>query len=62
MALDLDRQRLPQARRHRDVEVARIGGDAVDRAALAPEVAADHPHPRAVVVDHLGDVARWMSW
>jgi sugar fermentation stimulation protein A len=42
------------AGRHRDVEIARIGGDAVDRAALPPELAADDPHVRAVVVDDLG--------
>src|SRR5581483_7449883 len=39
----------------RDVEIARIGGDALDRAALAPEVTADHAHARAVVVDDLRD-------
>ncbi len=55
-ALGLDRQRLALARRHRDVEVARVGGDAVDGAAPAPELAADDPHHRAVVVDDLGDL------
>ena len=44
--------------RHRHVEVARIGGDAFHRPLLAPEVAAHHPHARAVVVGHLGDVLR----
>ena len=56
MALDFDRQRLALARRHEDVEITRIGGDAFDRAALAPEVAADDAHARAVIVDDLGNV------
>ena len=54
----LDRQGLAPARRDEDVEVARIGGDAVDRAALAPELAAHHAHAGAVVVDDLGNLAR----
>ena len=44
--------------RDRDVEVPRIRGDAVDRSLLAPELAADDPHARTVIVDHLGDVGR----
>ena len=56
VAVDLHWEGLPLARRHRDVEVERIGGDALDRALLAPEVAADHAHRGAVVVDDLGDV------
>ena len=55
MALELDRQRLALARRHPDVEIARVGGDALDRAALAPEIAAHHAHAGAVVIDDFGD-------
>ena len=58
MAVGLDRQRLALARRHRDVEIARIGRDAFDRALLAPEIAADDAHARAVVVDDFGNVLR----
>ena len=56
VALGLDLERLALAGRHRDVEVARVGGDAVDGAAPTPELAADDPHHRAVVVDDLGDL------
>ena len=55
MPLDFHRQRLPLARRHRNIEIARIGGDAFDRAAAAPKIAAHHAHAGAVVVDDLGD-------
>ena len=51
MPLDLDGQRLAPAGRHPDVEIARIRRNALDRTALAPEVAADDAHARAVVVD-----------
>ena len=54
----LDGKRLAHPRRHPDIEVARIGGDAIHRTGLAPEVAAHHPHARAVVVHHLRDVGR----
>jgi hypothetical protein len=37
-------------------ERARIGGDALHRAALAPEVAADHAHAGAIVIDDLGNL------
>src|SRR5580704_16162803 len=56
--LELDRQGLALTRRHPDVEITRIGGDAFDRAALAPEIAADHTHAGAVVVDHFRDLRR----
>ena len=56
VALDFDLQRLALARRNEDVEIARIGGDAFDRAPLAPELAAHDAHARAVVVDDLGNV------
>ena len=46
----------PGKRRTLKVEVARVGGDAVDGAAPAPELAADDPHHRAVIVDDLGDL------
>ena len=51
-------QGLAPARRDGDVEIARIRRDTVDRAALAPELAADHPHAGAVVIDDLGDLDR----
>ena len=51
----LDLEALALARRHGDVEIAGIGGDAVDRPCLAPELAADDAHARAVVVDHFRD-------
>src|SRR4030095_12922860 len=41
-----------------DVEVARIGRDALHRAGLASVTPADHPDLRPVVVHHLGNVAR----
>ena len=58
MAVDFDLERLALARRHKHVEIARIGGDAFDRAFLAPELAADDAHPRAVVIDDFGDIGR----
>jgi len=51
VALSFNFQRLAFAGRHEDVEIARIGGNAFHRAALAPEVAADHAHAGAVVID-----------
>ena len=56
VARGLHRQALPLARRHPDVEVARVGRHAVHRAGLAPEAPADDPHRGAVVIGHLGDV------
>src|SRR5882757_10128430 len=56
MPRGLDRQGLAPAGRDANVEIARLGGSAVDRSSLAPEVAADHPHPRAVVVNDLRDL------
>ena len=58
MPPQLDRQGLALVRRHEHVEIARLRRDAVDRPALAPEVAADHAHARAVIVDDLGDLDR----
>src|SRR5262249_19660450 len=57
MPPSLDREGLAPARWHRDVEIARIGGNATPRSALAPELAADPPHAGPVVVDHLRDLA-----
>src|SRR5262249_6196367 len=51
-------ERLALAGWYRDVEVAWIGRDAFDRAALAPELSADHPRARAVVIDDLGNLYR----
>jgi hypothetical protein len=53
--LDFDRQRPAHARGHEHVQIARIGGDAVDRTFLAPELAADDAHAGAVVIDDLRD-------
>jgi hypothetical protein len=52
------RERLALSGRHRNVEVGRIGRDAVDRPLLPPEAAAHHAHARAVVVHDLGNVLR----
>src|SRR5262249_7308130 len=46
-----DRVVLALAGRHKHVEIARVRRDPVDRAALAPELAADDAYARAVVVD-----------
>src|SRR5580704_8717399 len=58
VAFQFDGQRFTHARRHGDVEVARVGGDALGRAALAEELAADHAYARAVILDYLGDFCR----
>jgi hypothetical protein len=58
MPLDLDRERLSASGRHVNVEVARLGRGTVDRPALAFEVAEDHAHLRAVVLDEIGDLDR----
>src|SRR5262249_14158712 len=47
----LDRQNLPASRRNPNIEIARIGGNAFDGAAPAPEITAHDPHARAVVID-----------
>jgi hypothetical protein len=44
------------ARRHRNVHVAGVRRDTLDRPGLPPELAADHPRPCAVVFDDLGDL------
>ena len=54
----LDDERFAPARRNRNIEVARLGGDAVHGSLLAPEVATDHAHASAIVVDHFRDVPR----
>ena len=54
-AVGVDRERLLLSSRHEHIEVAGIGRDAVHRTALAPELAADHAHGGAVVVDDFGD-------
>ena len=51
--LDLHRKRLALARRDGDIEIARIGGNAFDRAAAAPKVAAHDAHAGAVVIHDL---------
>ena len=52
----LDRQRFSFARRNRDIEIGRVGRNALDRPGLSPEMAAHQPNMRAVVVGDLGDV------
>src|SRR6185312_15762039 len=54
----LDGKRLALARLDPDIEVARVGRDTLDRAAPAPELAADDARPRAVVIGDLGDLDR----
>jgi hypothetical protein len=54
----LDGEALLIARWHRDIDVLRIGGDAVDRSRGSPDVATDDADRRAVVVHDLGDVRR----
>src|ERR1700676_1203153 len=51
----LYRQCLSAARRHGDVQVHRIGCDAVDWTFLTPKAPADHAYVSAVVVGYLGD-------
>ena len=58
MTRRLDRQGLSLAGRNRYVEVDGIGGDAIDRAALSPEISADDFHVRAIVVDDFRNVSR----
>ena len=55
MPVGFDRERLAVAGRNRDIKIARIGGYALNRAAFAPEIAADNPNANAVIVDDLGD-------
>ena len=58
MPVDLDLEGLFPSGRDGDVEIARIGRDALDRAFLAPEIAGDDAHLGAVVVDDLRNVLR----
>src|SRR5437764_11703434 len=55
MAAGLDRHALAPPRRDPNVEIARFCGDSVNRAALAPELAANDANPRAIVIDDLRD-------
>src|SRR3974390_766323 len=66
MARVLDGQRLAAARRNRNIDINRIGGNSFYRSPLAPEAAADETHMGAVVIGYLWDfvrfhflVARW---
>ncbi len=56
MASGLDRQSLPLARRHRYIQVDRVGGNAIHGAALSPKISADDPNVGTVVVRDLRDV------
>jgi hypothetical protein len=62
MALGFDRQALAQARGHPDVEVTRIGRNALNRTALAPEITADDAYACAIVVMISGISAALTSW
>ena len=57
IARGLDFEPLPLAWSNRDIEVIRIRGHTFHRSFLAPELAADDAHARAVVVGNLGDRA-----
>lgn len=54
----LDGERLRSIRWNRDVEVPRVGRDAIHRTPSSPEVTAHHAHARTVVVNDFGDVGR----
>ena len=53
MALGLHGEGLAPARRDPDVEIARVRGNAFDRTAFSPELAAHDPHAGAVVIGDL---------
>src|SRR6185437_11096136 len=48
------RERPALPRRDRDVQIARLRGDAVHRTRLPPEAAADDAHLRSIIIGHLG--------
>src|SRR5580704_19070269 len=56
MMSGLDGQRLPLARSNRNVEINRVGRDAIHGTFLSPETSAYHAHMRAVVIFYLGDI------
>src|SRR5215831_9634605 len=53
-----DWQRLATARRHCDIEVARLRRDAVDGAALAPKLSANDPNTGPVVIADFRNLRR----
>src|SRR5215471_1682155 len=55
MPRGLDRKNLATARGHRDVEIARLGGDTIHGSTLAPKLTADNPNPGAVVIADVGN-------
>ncbi len=55
----LDGQSFPAAGGYGNVHIHGIGGDAFDRAALAPETAADQADVRAIVVGDFGNFRRF---
>ena len=55
-AIRVDFKGFLDARRHRHVQILRIGGDPVNGAGLAPKLPGDHAHFGAVIVNHLRDI------
>src|SRR4051812_10027241 len=53
VAACLDREPLALARRHRDVDVERVGGNPLDGAALPPELAANHSRGGSIIVGYV---------
>src|SRR5215471_2022936 len=58
MTIGLNRKTLFLARRDRNIEIDRIGGDSVHRTGLPPEGPTDDANVSTVVVDDLGNVDR----
>src|SRR5579871_2473202 len=59
VAAGLDLEMLLRARSDGNVQIIRISCDPLDWAFLAPEVTADYPHSRAVIVGDLRNGVRW---
>ena len=62
---EFDGQSFALARRHGDIEITRVGGDAFHRAALAPKIPAYDAHAGAVVIDdfrNFGGFDVLISW
>ncbi len=56
MAAGIDFEGFLAAFGDKDIQILRVSGNAINRAALAPEFADDHPHDGAVIVHNLGNV------
>ena len=55
------RQGFAAAGRDGDINISRIGGDAVHRAFLAPEISADQADVGAVIVSNFGNLTAFTS-